>query len=124
MKKQFNVNGTKFTVNVDVETESYYDTIQEDYKKILYLLGEASKIGAKLDFEFTTRNTNLDWQENVIQERKEFGLSSDIVPDRPQVAAGITKRLELTNRQKEEILTTIVVTMSWYRDLRSAIESL
>lgn len=119
MKKQFNVNGTKFTVNVDVETESYYDTIQEDHKKILYLLGEVSKIGSKLDYEFTTRNRKvLRWQEEV--ER----TNGDLVWDMPGQVRDNMQALELTTRQKNQILDTIDTTMWWFNALKSEINRL
>ena len=111
MKKEFNVKGTKFTVNVDVQTEDYYNTIQEDHKKILYLLGQVSQIGSQLDFEFTTRNRNLEL---------------DLLPgEEPttHMKKGYTK-LELTTRQKNQILDTIDSTMWWFKVLKSEIERL
>jgi len=112
MKKVFNVQGTKFTVNVDVDTQDHYDTITEDHKKILYLLGQVSIIGSKLDFEFTTRNRNLvqygeDWEFNQSKHKK-LGM----------------EKLVLTPVQKNQILDTIDSTMWWYKSLKSEVERL
>lgn len=112
MKKVFNVQGTKFTVNVDVDTQDHYDTITEDHKKVLYLLGQVSNIGSKLDFEFTTRNRNLEyygeeWEFNQ-SEHKKLGM----------------EKLVLTSKQKDQILDTIDSTMWWYKALKSEVERL
>jgi len=111
MKKVFNVQGTKFTVNVDVDTQDHYDTITEDTKKILYLLGQVSNIGSKLDFEFTTRNRNLDYDpDSAFDPSQQYKLGME--------------KLVLTTKQKNQILDTIDSTMWWYKALKNEVERL
>lgn len=119
MKKSFNVNGTTFTVNVDVQAESYYDTIQSDYKKLLYLLGEVSKIGAKLDHEFTTRNPNLQHWEDLKNE----GIDTKYLTTPGVVQKGL-KPLTLTTREKNTVVQTIDDTMWWFNSLKGTIKNL
>lgn len=111
MKKSFNVNGTKFTVDVQVEAEDKYSTLPNDFKKLMYLLGQASSIGAKLDYEFTTRNRNLDWTE-------------DSPFDMPCHVKDGMKELILTTSEKNRVLDTIDSTMWWYKALRNQIKNL
>jgi len=112
MKKTFNVNGTKFTVDVEVTTEDYYETLPNDYKKLLYLLGQVSRIGSQLDHEFTTRNRNLkDWDE--------LDLATP-----PDVVKKGLKKLYLSTRQKNEVIKTIDSTMWWFEVLKDEINRL
>ena len=118
MKKEFNVNGTKFTVDVQVEAEDKYSTIESDYKKLLYLLGQVSIIGSKLDREFTTRNANLEsWKQSV-----EEGFDNAL--DAPYAVEKGLSKLQLSTREKNTVLTTIDSTMWWYGALRNSIEKL
>lgn len=122
MKKEFNVKGTKFTVNVEVETQDLYDTIQDDYKKLLFLLGEASKIGAKLDKDFYCRDLRIAKRkfiiettasEKLLQEQLEL---NDVVNE--------LQPLNFTPHQKKQALETLKYTINWYTDLQHKIERL
>lgn len=118
MKKTINVNGTNFTVDVNITSEDRYNSIDSDYKKLLYLLGQVSTIGAKLDSEFTVRNNNLkSWAQDT-----ESGLA-DYIAMPTAVKKGL-KELKLTTREKNNVIDTINSTMSWYKDLKNAIERL
>lgn len=111
MKKTINVNGTNFTVDVNISAQDRYKSIESDYKKILYLLGKVSQIGGDMDHEFTTRNRNLDWTE-------------DSAFDKPsQVKEGM-KELKLTKGQKETVLSTIDSSMWWFDALKREIKKL
>ena len=111
MKKTINVNGTNFTVDVNISAQDRYKSIESDYKKILYLLGKVSQIGYDMDYQFTTRNRNLDWTE-------------DSGFDKPcHVKAGM-KELKLTTRQKNTVLSTIDSAMWWFDALKGQIKSL
>lgn len=117
MKKTINVNGTNFTVDVNISAEDRYDSIETDYKKLLYLLGQVSTIGAKLDREFTTRNANLEHWEELINE----GIKVEHVSTPAVVKKGL-KKLQLTARQKKEAIETIDSTMWWFKALRASLD--
>lgn len=118
MKKSFNVNGTRFTVDVQVEAEDTYSTFPNDYKKLMYLLGQVSTIGAKLDREFTTRNANLESWEQAVEKGFDKSLETPYAVDQ-----GLSK-LQLTTREKNKVLDTIDSTVWWYKALRNQIKSL
>ena len=111
MKKTINVNGTNFTVDVNISAQDRYESIESDYKKLLYLLGQASSIGSTLDHDFTTRNGNLNWTE-------------DSPWDKPSHVKKGLKELKLTTREKNQILQTIESTVWWYDALKRQIKSL
>ena len=111
MKKTINVNGTNFTVDVNISAEDRYKSIKTDYKKILYLLGKVSAIGSDMDYEFTTRNRNLDWTE-------------DSAFDKPCHVKDGMKELKLTTREKNTIVSTIDSTMWWFDALKGQIKNL
>tara|TARA_R110000803_G_scaffold22060_2_gene55085 strand:+ start:2711 stop:3091 length:381 start_codon:yes stop_codon:yes gene_type:complete len=126
MKKEFNVKGTKFTVNVDVQTEDFYETIPTDYKKILYLLGQVSSIGAKIDKEFTMRNFLIDKKEFLIENHKKWGSDWEEVEEdlEQNNCLEVGPELKLSTAQKNTILDTIDSTMGWYLSLRGTIKNL
>jgi len=111
MKKTINVNGTNFTVDVNISAQDRYESIESDYKKILYLLGKVSQIGGDMDHEFTTRNRNLDWTE-------------DSPFDKPSHVKEGMKELKLTTRQKNTVLSTIDSAMWWFDALKGQIKTL
>ena len=126
MKKEFNVKGTKFTVNVDVQTEDFYETIPNDYKKILYLLGQVSSTGAKIDKEFTMRNFLIEKKDLLIENHRKWGSDWEEVEEdlKQNNCLNIDPELKLTTSQKNTILDTIDSTMGWYLSLRGAIQNL
>lgn len=126
MKKSFNVNGTKFTVDVQVEAEDTYSTLPNDYKKIMYLLGKASSIGAKLDQEFTVRPILNAKRKDILEMYKNENFSQSFIEDDLRQNNCLEEKEELvfSNYQKENILQTIDSTMWWYKALRNQIKSL
>ena len=121
MKKQFNVKGTKFTVNVDVQTEDFYETIPNDYKKILYLLGQVSQIGAQLDNEFTTRGIKIDKRKWILQNDADLGENYLKEILRQNECSEPIEELNLTKGQKETIIETINSTMWWFKALKNSL---
>lgn len=117
MKKTINVNGTNFTVDVNITSEDRYNSIETDFKKLLYLLGQVSTIGAKLDQEFTTRNANLEYWQELEQE----GLADAVTA--PAVVKKGLHKLELTTRQKNQVIETIDSTMWWFNTLKTYLKS-
>ena len=122
MKKEFNVKGTKFTVNVEVEAKDLYDTIQDDYKKLLFLLGEASKIGAKLDKDFYCRDIMIAKREQILEatepgklRQENLELNDVVNPLQP---------LNFNSYQKKQALETLKYTINWYTDLQRKLENL
>lgn len=126
MKKEFNVKGTKFTVNVDVQTQDFYETIPTDYKRILYLLGQVSSIGAKIDREFTMRNFLIEKHAAIVDQHHRWGNEwPEIVDDLEQNnCLELLPELKLSTSQKNTILDTIDSTMGWYSSLRGTIKNL
>ena len=126
MKKEFNVKGTKFTVNVDVQTEDFYETLPNDYKKILYLLGQVSSIGAKIDREFTLRNFLIEKKALLIGNHQKWGSDWEEVEEdlEQNNCLEVGPELSLSTAQKNTILDTIDSTMGWYLSLRGTIKNL
>ena len=123
MKKEFNVKGTKFTVNVDVQTEDFYETIPTDYKKILYLLGQVSSIGAKIDKEFTMRNALIEKKAWITETHR--GSVKELEEDlRQNNCLNVGPELKLSTTQKNTVLDTINSTMWWYKSLAGTIKNL
>lgn len=123
MKKTINVNGTDFTVDVNISAQDRYNSIESDYKKLLYLLGQVSTIGAKLDREFTMRNALIDKRDFIIQNHK--GTQEELREDLKQnVCLNVGPELKLSTTQKNNVLDTINSTMWWFKSLKDTVNSL
>lgn len=126
MKKTINVNGTNFTVDVNITSEDRYNTIDSDYKKLLYLLGQVSSIGAKIDHEFTMRNALIEKRKDIIQDHKKWGSTQKRLEEdlKQNSCFTVGPELKLSKHQKETVIDTINSTMWWYKALKSKIEQL
>lgn len=123
MKKTINVNGTNFTVDVNISAQDRYDSIKSDYKKLLYLLGQVSTIGAKLDKEFTMRNALIDKKAYITKHHK--GTEEELKEDLKQnLCLNVGWPLKVSSYEKTNILDTIDSTMWWFNALKSKIETL
>ena len=123
MKKTINVNGTNFTVDVNISAEDRYKSIESDYKKLLYLLGQVSTIGAKLDKDFTMRNALINKKADITKLHK--GTKEELKEDLIQnVCLNVGPELKFSTYQKTNILDTIDSTMWWFDALKRQIESL
>lgn len=123
MKKTINVNGTDFTVDVNISAQDRYNSIESDYKKLLYLLGQVSTIGAKLDREFTMRNALIDKRDFIIQNHK--GTQEELREDLKQnVCLNVGPELKFSTTQKNNVLDTINSTMWWFKSLKDTVNSL
>ena len=126
MKKTINVNGTDFTVDVNISAQDRYNSIESDYKKLLYLLGQVSSIGAKLDKEFTMRNALIEKKAWITKNHKDWGSSKEELEEdlRQNVCLTVGPELKLSKHQKESVIDTINSTMWWFKALKSKIEIL
>jgi len=124
MKKSFNVNGTKFTVDVKVTTDDYYNTIQSDFKKIMYLLGEVSKIGAKLDSEFTVRELTIAKRNNLFRWGQLAQLSTEELYNELE-ESGCEQPIEplnFTTSQKNNLKETLDSTLWWFDTFKKILD--
>lgn len=126
MKKTINVNGVDFNLDVNITTQDRYESIESDYKKLLYLLGQVSTIGAKLDREFTMRNALIDKKAWIVANHKEWDSTKKQLEEdlRQNACLTVGPELKLTTHQKNTIVETINSTMWWYKSLKNSIERL